>query len=81
MKTSIVVGVVHMTVGILLKGVNCVQFCDFVTFVFVFIPELLFFLCTFGYMVVLIVIKWLTPFPDPEKAPSIIGIFINLVSK
>lgn len=81
MKTSIIVGVVHMTLGILLKGLNCIFFGDWIKFLFVFLPELVFFLCTFGYMVLLIIVKWFSRFPSPEEAPSIISAFINLVSK
>lgn len=81
MKTSIIIGVVHMTLGIFLKGANCCYFRDWSKFFFVFLPELLFFLCTFGYMVLLIIIKWLTVFPSPEEAPSIISIFINFITQ
>ena len=81
MKTSIIVGVIHMTLGIFLKGANRVYFRDWSKFFFVFLPELLFFLCTFGYMVLLIILKWLTVFPSPEAAPSIISIFINFISQ
>ena len=81
MKTSIIVGVIHMTVGICLKGLNCIYFNDVSKFLLVFVPELLFFMATFGYMVVLIITKWLTNFPDPETAPSIISTFINFCSK
>lgn len=80
MKTSIVVGVVHMLFGVLLKGINSLHFQNFSKFFFVFLPEFLFFACTCGYMVFLIVIKWLTPFPDPTQAPSIISVFINFIS-
>ena len=69
-----------MTVGILIKGVNSVYFGKWSKFFFVFLPELLFFLSTFGYMVLLIIVKWLTKFEDPSTAPSIIAIFINFVS-
>lgn len=80
MKTAIIIGVIHMTVGILMKGVNSVYFGKWSKFFFVFLPELLFFLCTFGYMCVLIIMKWLTAFEDPGQAPSIISVFINFVS-
>ena len=81
MKTSIIVGVIHMTIGILIKGLNCIYFGDWTKFLFVFIPELLFFLCTFGYMVILIIVKWFSVFPSPDEAPSIISVFINLASR
>ena len=39
-------------------------------------------ICTFGYMVLLIVIKWLTDFSGREnESPSITTIFINFVNK
>lgn len=81
MKTSIIIGVIHMILGIMLKGINCLYFKNWSKFFFVFVPELLFFACTFGYMVVLIIVKWLTVFPDPNQAPSIISIFINFISR
>lgn len=81
MKSSIVIGVVHMTLGIMMKGLNTVYFGNWSKFFFVFLPELMFFMCTFGYMVLLIILKWLTAFPDPGTAPSIISIFINFVVK
>lgn len=34
--------------------------------------------CTFGYMCLAIVIKWLQDWGDGSKAPSIISIFINM---
>ena len=34
--------------------------------------------CTFGYMCVAIVIKWLQDWGDGSNAPSIISIFINM---
>lgn len=79
MKLSIIIGVIHMTLGILFKGVNNIADRDFITFIFEFIPQLLFFMATFGYMVVLIILKWLTNW-EGGNPPSIINIFINLFS-
>ena len=81
MKTSIIYGVSHMLLGIFLKGVNCVYFNSVADFFLEFIPQILFMTCTFGYMVVCIIIKWLTDYTkNPQKAPSIIALFINLVT-
>ena len=39
-------------------------------------------LCTFGYMVLLIILKWLVNYEGNEdKAPSIITTFINFIGK
>lgn len=81
MKLAIVIGVVHMTFGILLKGLNTVYFGQWADFIFEFIPQLIFMSLTFGYMVVLIFMKWSLPWQqtlDTATAPSIIGIFIKM---
>ena len=70
-----------MMLGIILKGVNALYFRKFLDFFFEFLPQVVFMLSTFGYMVFCIVIKWLTIWPDPSKAPSIITLFINFVTK
>jgi len=81
MKLSVIIGVLHMLLGIFMKGLNGLQFKDYLSFFFEFLPQFLFMIATFGYMCVCIVIKWLTYYPDSSKAPSIIAIFINLVGK
>lgn len=78
MKLSIIVGVIHMTLGICLKIVNTVFFRNYVDLFFEAIPQLLFFLCSFGYLALAIVLKWLKAWEVPGNAPSLIGIFINM---
>lgn len=82
MKISIIYGVIQMVMGILIKGTNSLHFGNIAEFFTEFIPQLLFMLCTFGYMVVCILIKWTNDYSaDTSKAPSIISLFINLVGK
>lgn len=50
MKLSIIIGVIHMTLGILLKGMNEIYFGNICDFIFEFLPQLVFFTSTFGYM-------------------------------
>ena len=78
MKLSIIVGVTHMCLGILMKGVNDWHFGNPLQFLFEFIPQLVFLLVTFGYMCAAIIIKWLKNWGDGSGAPSIISIFINV---
>jgi V-type H+-transporting ATPase subunit a len=78
MKLSIVVGVIQMTFGILLKGVNNIASGSAIDFFCEFLPQLLFMLATFGYMTFLIIIKWLTPFTNTSEAPSIITTLLNM---
>ena len=68
-----------MTLGIILKGFNCVYFSRKIDFFFEFIPQLVILLALFGYMDFLIIVKWLTDFEGREdKAPSIIQTMIQM---
>lgn len=78
MKLSIIIGVIHMVIGIFLKGVNNIHFSNYTDFFFEFVPQLVFMLCTFGYMCFAIIIKWLQNWGDGSNAPSIIALFINI---
>eukprot|EP00919_Chromeraceae_sp_WS-2016_P031100 GHVR01073531.1.p1 GENE.GHVR01073531.1~~GHVR01073531.1.p1 ORF type:complete len:503 (+),score=174.39 GHVR01073531.1:219-1511(+) len=77
MKISVIVGVVHMTIGILCKGINSILRRNRTDFLFEFLPQLLFMLCIFGYMDYLIVIKWLTP-TDNSVFPSVVTTVIDM---
>ena len=78
MKVSIVIGVLHMSFGIFIKAINSVKFRNYIDLFCEFLPQILFFWATFGYMCVAIILKWLHNWPNSSKAPSIISIFINM---
>jgi len=90
MKMSVILGIIHMSFGIILKGINAIYFKSAVDFIFEFIPQLLFFVGIFGYMVVLIVMKWTTNYwlwitkqgSVPKiKVPQIIATFSQIYSQ
>ena len=58
MKTAVIFGVAQMTLGIVLKGINALYFREHVIFCLEFLPMLIFDLCLFVYMVILIFTKW-----------------------
>ena len=58
MKLSVVLGITQMTLGIVLRGVNCVYFGEKLEFYTEFLPMIVFDLALFGYMVILIFTKW-----------------------
>lgn len=63
---------------------NSRHFKNYLDLIFEWIPQQLFFFCTFGYMCVLIVYKWTIPWnieADSALAPSIIGQMIALPLK
>ena len=82
MKLSIIVGVIHMLLGIGIKGVNNYKNRKFNAFFFEFIPQFLFMFILFGYMIYMIFYKWGTDYDaDTSKAPSILTIMINMAVK
>eukprot|EP00903_Cladosiphon_okamuranus_P005612 g5581.t3 len=58
MKTSVILGVTQMTFGVCLKAMNALYFKESLDFFYEFIPMIVFVLSLFGYMIVLIFMKW-----------------------
>ncbi|XP_014373589.2 V-type proton ATPase 116 kDa subunit a [Alligator sinensis] len=79
MKMSVIFGVTHMTFGVVLGVFNHLHFRKKYNIYLVFLPELLFMLCIFGYLVFMIVFKWLAYSAETATtAPSILIEFINM---
>lgn len=92
MKMAIVFGVTQMMFGIFCSAVNYIKFKKWIDLMHVFLPQILFLTSIFGYMVILILVKWSTDFNcrdsytppdlnDPMStncAPSILNTFINM---
>lgn len=82
MKISVIIAVVHMTLGVFVKASNATFNKNKIDFFFEFVPQLLFMVLLFGYMDFLIVYKWLIEWPiGDSRAPSIITTMINLPLK
>ena len=86
MKIAVIIGVLHMSLGIVIKGVNCIYFGDMLSFWAEFIPQIVFMLAVFGYMDVMIFIKWVSSrFNEntnmaPNLTSNLLGMFLNLGS-
>jgi V-type H+-transporting ATPase subunit a len=78
MKLSIIIGFIQMTLGILISGANAIYFGKWVELIIIFPAKLIFFVVTIGYMVLLIIIKWLTSWTDTSQAPSIINTIVSM---
>eukprot|EP00656_Telonema_subtile_P027994 TRINITY_DN3022_c0_g1_i1.p1 TRINITY_DN3022_c0_g1~~TRINITY_DN3022_c0_g1_i1.p1 ORF type:complete len:567 (-),score=108.81 TRINITY_DN3022_c0_g1_i1:257-1957(-) len=82
MKMSVIIGVSQMTLGIVLKMRNAVFFQDKLTLYHEAVPELLFFLSTVGYMIILIFVKWSTDWANVHQGlrgpPQIINTLIGM---
>ncbi|XP_046871019.1 V-type proton ATPase 116 kDa subunit a2 isoform X3 [Hypomesus transpacificus] len=79
MKMSVIIGVVHMSFGVVLSVFNHLHFRQKFNVYLLFLPELLFLLCLFGYLVFMILYKWMAfGARDSRLAPSILIHFINM---
>jgi len=71
MKMSIILGVTQMMLGIILSSFNAIHFRKPYNIFFEFIPQVVFMVSTFGYMVVLIFYKWLINWPGGDIPPTL----------
>uniref|UniRef100_A0A8C0KQG5 V-type proton ATPase subunit a n=1 Tax=Canis lupus dingo TaxID=286419 RepID=A0A8C0KQG5_CANLU len=79
MKMSVILGIIHMTFGVILGIFNHLHFRKKFNIYLVSVPELLFMLCIFGYLIFMIVYKWLVYSAETSRvAPSILIEFINM---
>lgn len=78
MKISVILAILHMTLGIIQKGINAVYFRDMPKLLHEFLPQLILLLAVFGYMDLLIIVKWNTDYAGhSSEAPSIIVTIVN----
>jgi V-type H+-transporting ATPase subunit a len=55
MKISVIFGVLQMSIGIFLKGLNSLYYKQYIDFCFEFLPQIIVLLALFGYMDALII--------------------------
>eukprot|EP00742_Colponemidia_sp_Colp-10_P016023 GILJ01018332.1.p1 GENE.GILJ01018332.1~~GILJ01018332.1.p1 ORF type:complete len:286 (+),score=42.97 GILJ01018332.1:35-859(+) len=77
MKAAVVVGVVQMSLGIVLSFMNKLYKQSYREIFFLVIPEMIFLTCTFGYMSLLIIVKWCTSWENTNLAPSLLETMTN----
>lgn len=70
MKLSIIFGVVHMIFGVCLSVVNHVHFRKKINILLEFVPQILFLLLLFAYMVAMMFMKWVLYYPQFTKECS-----------
>lgn len=79
MKMSVILGITHMTFGVILGVFNYLHFKNICSIYLVFIPELVFMVSLFGYLMFMIIYKWLAySAANSNLAPSILIHFINM---
>ncbi|XP_006264756.1 V-type proton ATPase 116 kDa subunit a 4 isoform X1 [Alligator mississippiensis] len=79
MKMSVVMGITQMVFGVILSLFNHIYFRRTINIVLQFIPEIIFILCLFGYLLFMIIFKWCYyNVHVSQYAPSILIHFINM---
>lgn len=86
MKLSIIFGVVHMVFGVCMSVVNMAHFRHKISIVLEFLPQILFLVLLFAYMVFMMFLKWVLYSAkndeliwQPGCAPSVLILFINMM--
>ena len=81
MKLSVIFGVSQMLLGIVLKGIN--SWNNSIDMICEVIPQFLFMFLLFGYMNIMIFIKWTVNWSEhgTMKAPSVITLLLNIFLK
>ena len=80
MKLAVILGVTQMGIGVTMKMLNSIEFRRAEDFLFEFCPQILFLISYFGYMDLMIFVKWLKTWPA-SKGPSIISILVAIPLK
>jgi len=87
MKVAVIIGIAHMTMGVIIKGTNLIYHKHWSHFIFEVVTGLVILLFLFGWMDMLIFLKWFTVIdidnPDDDRIknanmPSIISIMITM---
>jgi V-type H+-transporting ATPase subunit a len=85
MKLSIILGIAHMLLGLSVSVSNNIQFRRRSAILLEFVPQVVFLLVLFGYLVFMAFFKWLRFSPKAEQpyspgcAPSVLVYFINMM--
>jgi len=77
MKLSIVLGVTQMCMGIFLSLLNGIHHHSKLDIICEFIPQIIFMLSIFGYMVFLIFLKWATDWSN-QQPPFLLNVMIYM---
>jgi V-type H+-transporting ATPase subunit a len=73
MKISVIIGVLHMSMGIVVKGMNSLYKKDMMVFWFEVVAGLIILNGLFGFMDILITIKWLYPMNPYSTDPTMVA--------
>lgn len=78
MKMSILFGVTHMMLGLFVSAANFLYNKDMLSLICEFVPQVLFLGSIFGYLSLLIIIKWATPDCTSDLYHIMIYMFLSV---
>ena len=90
MKLALIFGVLHILLGVILRGFNSLYFREWLNILFEFIPMMVMFTATMVYMISMIFSKWLTSYegevvlsggeevPKTSVAPAILQLMLQM---
>eukprot|EP01105_Mastigella_eilhardi_P003268 TRINITY_DN1421_c0_g3_i1.p1 TRINITY_DN1421_c0_g3~~TRINITY_DN1421_c0_g3_i1.p1 ORF type:complete len:891 (+),score=316.40 TRINITY_DN1421_c0_g3_i1:129-2801(+) len=78
MKLSVIFGVIQMVLGLFMGLLNHIHYKQWLRVWFEFIPQAIFLIGLFGYLVILIFYKWWTPL---DNEPYLINVVIDIFLK
>jgi V-type H+-transporting ATPase subunit a len=78
MKFATIVAFLHMFLGIVLKGVNSIHFNNMTVLFCEVFPEVIFTLAILGYLIFLIVYKWVLSWGSGAAAPSLLSMVFQV---
>lgn len=81
MKMAVILGVIQMSFGVCLSYKNASFFKSKIDIWFQFVPQILFLMCIFGYLCVMIIFKWLSSSFPGGNPPSLLLMLINMFLK
>eukprot|EP00040_Diaphanoeca_grandis_P010382 m.53106 g.53106 ORF g.53106 m.53106 type:complete len:915 (+) comp21710_c1_seq1:65-2809(+) len=81
MKMSVILGFLQMTFGVILSYFNASYFKRSVSVYHEFLPQIFFLVGIFGYLCIMIIMKWIKApenFPSPNSSPQIMVLLIQM---
>lgn len=78
MKMSVIIGVIQMMIGIFMSALNHMHFKDTLSIWCEFVPQVLFLFSMFGYLAILIMVKWVSGTTDAPMTADLYHVMIYM---
>ena len=79
MKLSVIMGMIQMIFGMVIALINHIKSKNYGELIFTWIPNALYFIPFFGYLVVIVIMKWCMQFESGDASPNLIQVLIGMI--